>query len=150
MLKKEYTKTNSEMLAEDIYLHDAMLSKLIWDYQDRFVSIDVTNWEKKEIGRLSFCGAIYVTGSALALWNGGVEYPIYLDCIFVAPDGIVSDLVANCVQISKAAPETCALPNPDDYFCVVLGTTAGDELKFIVEKVVWEQPVNPAPLFILS
>lgn len=146
-MRTEYTKTNSERIFEDIYLHDAMLSKLVWDYQDRFVSVDIANWERNEVGCLSFYGVVYMEASALGLWNGGVEYPIYLDCIFSDSEYLVSNVFADCVQKSKSSPETCTLPEPDDYFCVAFGTNAGDLLRFVVKKVVWEVPANPAPLF---
>ncbi|MCL2866646.1 MAG: hypothetical protein FWF47_02680 [Clostridia bacterium] len=138
-MRKEYTQTNKERIREDIYLHDLKITKLVWDYQDRFVSFEIRQYDSRhETGRLTLYKVVYIEGSALGLWNGGVEYPIYLDCIFAGPECSVSNVIADCVKKSKAAPEICALPNPDDYFCVVLGTTAGDQLRFIVEKIVWE------------
>ena len=137
-MQREYTSYNCSMIREDFSLHDAKISKISWGYQDRFISFDMTNWEWGAGGRLAFYGAVYAEGSALGLWGFGVTNAIYIDCFFADSDCSVSAVFTHCVQKSKSSPETCELPDPDNYFCVVFGTNTGDQLRFIVEKVVWE------------
>ena len=115
-----------------------MITKVVWDYQERFVSFELTNWEWHKGGCLSFNGVIYMEASALGLWGGGVESPIYINYIMADAECSVSNVFADCLQKGGVSPEQSSLPDPDNYFCVVFGTNTGDMLRFIVEKVVWE------------
>lgn len=137
-MRREYIQINKQEIRKDIRLHDTMLTKVLWNYQDRSASFELTDWEWGGEGRLSFEGAVYMEGSALGLWFTGVEYPIYINSFYVDTNYSVSDVFARCIEKSGSAPETCVLPDPDHYFCVAFGTNKGDLLQFVVSKVIWE------------
>ncbi len=137
-MRKEYVQSNKQEIRKEVHLHDAMMTDLVWHYQERSVTFELTNWEWDNEGRLSLEGVVCMEGSALGLCGGGVESPIYINYFMADEKCSVSDMFARCVQYSEAPPDNYDLPDPDQYFCVVFGTNMGDRLRFVVRKVIWE------------
>ena len=137
-MRKEYVYSNKQQIWDDVSLHDAMMTNLVWYYQERSVTFELTNWEWDNEGRLSLEGVVCMEGSALGLWGGDAESPIYINYFMADEKCSVSDMFARCVQYSEASPDDYEFSNLDQYFCVVFGTNMGDRLRFVVRKVVWE------------
>lgn len=112
--------------------------KMDWDYQNRTVSFELRFWEWHKKGQLSLFGAVYMEGSAIGLWCSSVKDEIIIDCFFADTECTPSSVFTECLRKSNISLEQSSLPNPDNYFCVVIGTNTGDQIRFIVEKVVWE------------
>lgn len=137
-MRKEYVQSNKQAIGDELNLHDTKMTMVVWHYQERSVSLELTNWEWDNKGRIFFEGAACMEGSALGLWGGDLESPIYINYIMADVDGAASDMFARSVHYSEASPEDYEFPDPNPYFCVVLGTNMGDRLRFMVTKVIWE------------
>jgi len=136
-MQREYIQTNKQEIREDIRLHDTMLTKVVWNYQDRSVFFELTNWEWGGEGHLSLEGAVCMEGSALALC-ADVESPIYINYFMADDQCTVSDMFARSVQYGDTIDRGAELPDTEPYFCVAFGTNMGDRLRFVVSKVIWE------------
>lgn len=137
-MKNEYSKANRERIQKEIHLHDAKMIRMDWDYQNRIVCFELRYWEWHKKGRLSFHGTVYMEGSALGLWCSSVKDEIIIDSIFTDIECTPYNVFIECLRKGNVSLEQSSLPDPDNYFCVVFGTNTGDQLRFIVEKVIWE------------